>query len=468
MVCANAYACYGAGVSPVVADFGYGVLALLALIFVIVACVPVLWSFGAWGAVERGPTQATEHDAHRGSPLPPNPAAPAIARAAEAEPQHSFSLIVPARHEEQVLAATVQRLARLDHPDFEVLVVVGHDDTPTLAVAETVARQWPALVRLVVDHSMPKSKPASLNTGLAVATKEFVGVFDAEDEVATDVLRWVDLVISESQADVVQAGVQLVTIGDRWFSARNCLEYLLWFQSRLVSHTRHGFVPLGGNTVFVRRSLLTRLGGWDASCLAEDCELGIRLSAAGARIAVATDPALATREETPRTAGAFVRQRSRWNQGYLQVLQAGYWRRFPSRRQRLLALFVLAFPYFQGASTVLTPFLIGIGAVAKVPLPLALWLYAPLLAFGTETLLEAFALRELARTFHLSVSWRDTFRVIWSTVPYLVLLGLASLRATWRQLRGHTNWEKTAHAGTHRELRAPRAALGPAAVIEGA
>ena len=55
------------------------------------------------------------------------------------EPQLSFSLIVPARHEEVVLADTVRRLLQQDHPELEVLIVVGDDDPGTAAVAERLA-----------------------------------------------------------------------------------------------------------------------------------------------------------------------------------------------------------------------------------------------------------------------------------------------------------------------------------------
>jgi len=436
-------------------DFAFGVLAALALFFVTIVVVPAFWSFSAWAVPD-------DWDRHRdpSAPSADPRSLPGSARAAEAEPRHSFSLIVPARHEERVLGATIARLARLDHPDYEIVVVVGDDDPPTALVAAEAARRWPERVRMVVDRSVPKSKPAGLNTGLRHATKEIVGVFDAEDDVAVDILRWVDLVFQETSADVVQGGVQLTTIGNRWFSARNCLEYLLWFQSRLRAHARHGFVPLGGNTVFARRSLLLEAGGWDPNCLAEDCELGLRLSAARAHIVVATDPTLATREETPETVAQFVRQRTRWNQGYLQVLRTGSWRQLPTRRQRFMAGFVLGFPFLQGAMAVLTPVLIGIGSVTKLPLPLALWMYAPLLAFAAETVLEAAALRELALSFSLKASWRDTFRVVWSALPYLALLSFAALRASWREARGHRNWEKTSHLGAHRSLDAVRLAIG--------
>ena len=98
-------------------------------------------------------------------------------------PQLSFSLIVPARHEEAVLADTVRRLLCQDHPFVEVLVVVGDDDPGTAAVAYELAEQDPRVV-VIVDDSVPKNKPKALNRALAHCTGEITGVFDAEDEVA--------------------------------------------------------------------------------------------------------------------------------------------------------------------------------------------------------------------------------------------------------------------------------------------
>src|SRR5438105_14014870 len=60
---------------------------------------------------------------------------------ARERPSLSFSLIVPARHEEAVLGQTLSQLVALDHPAYEVIVVVGHDDDGTREVAERVAAE---------------------------------------------------------------------------------------------------------------------------------------------------------------------------------------------------------------------------------------------------------------------------------------------------------------------------------------
>jgi cellulose synthase/poly-beta-1,6-N-acetylglucosamine synthase-like glycosyltransferase len=365
-------------------------------------------------------------------------------------PQLSFSLIVPARHEEAVLGETLVRLARLDHPAFEVVAVVGHDDDGTRAVAEAVAHQHPDHVRVVVDHSWPKNKPKALNAALGECRGDVVGVFDAEDEVDRRLLRQVDTCFSTTDAHVVQGGVQLVNFHSSWYSLRNCLEYFFWFRSRLHFHAQHRFIPLGGNTVFIRRDVLQALDGWDPECLAEDCELGVRLSALGARVEVAYDPALVTREETPGSLGSLFKQRTRWNQGFLQVLRKGEWRRLPTRRQRLLARYTLAMPFLQAFTGVAMPLSIASMLWLQVPVGIALLSFLPAIPTLAALAFEVAGLREFGRLYYVRPTARDYVRLVAGTFVYQVILAGAALRAVFRELRGVRGWEKTAHVGAHR------------------
>jgi cellulose synthase/poly-beta-1,6-N-acetylglucosamine synthase-like glycosyltransferase len=304
---------------------------------------------------------------------------------------------------------------------------------------------------VLVDASRPESKPRALNRALPECRGEVVGVFDAEDVVHAGLLSRVDALFDETGAHIVQAGVQLVDYWSSWYAVRNCLEYYFWFRSRLHFHADARFIPLGGNTVFVRTELLRRAGGWDADCLAEDCELGVRLSAARARVAVAYEPALATLEETPPTLGGFFRQRTRWNQSFLQVLRKGHWRRLETRRQRLLARYTLAMPFLQAFTGVLIPLSVLSIVVLDVPVVLALFSFVPLVVTAVTVAVEVVGLSDLRRLFGGPASRRDVVRLVVGAPPYQVLLAAAALRAVWRELRGRTNWEKTAHAGSHLE-----------------
>jgi glycosyltransferase XagB len=364
------------------------------------------------------------------------------------EPAHSFSLIVPARHEEEVLEATLSRLLTSDHPAFEVLVVVGTDDPGTRAVAERVGNRHPELVKVVLDRSWPKSKPKALNAALPYCAGTITGVFDAEDYVHPRLLQRVDQRFQRTNADVVQAGVQLMNLHSSWLTVRNVLEYYFWFRSRLHVHARHGFVPLGGNTVFIRTEVLRAVSGWDPECLAEDCELGVRLSALGARTVVVYEPELVTREECPPTLTAFARQRTRWNQGYLQTLSRGYWRRLPFR-QRALGAYILAMPYLMAIAWLLIPVAMVTAIALKAPVPITLVSFLPAVPLLSMLAIELAGLGDFCREYGERASARDYVRLVVGLPLYQAVLAFAAARAVARELRGDRGWEKTAHPGLH-------------------
>jgi glycosyltransferase XagB len=415
----------------------FGLLALFALALTAIAVTSLWWMLHAW----RTPASLLA----TGFPT------------SDTAPQHSFSLIVPARHEEAVLGATLERLAGSHHPHFEVLAVVGDDDPDTRAVAEQAAARHPDRIRVLVDHSQPKNKPKALNTALSACAGTVTAVFDAEDEVHPELLRHVDARFCDTGADVVQGGVQLMNYRSSWYALRNVLEYYFWFRSRLHFHAQQRFIPLGGNTVFIRTDGLREVGGWDPDCLAEDCEIGVRLSSRGAKVAVAYDPDLVTREETPGSVRELFKQRTRWNQGFLQVLRKGEWRRLPTMRQRLLARYTLAMPFLQAFTGVLIPVSLVTMILLDLPVLAALITFVPLVATLAALAVEAAGLGEFCRSYGHRARLLDYLRLLVGTFPYHLLLGAAALRAVLRERRGERGWEKTAHVGAHRTAGAGQA-----------
>jgi hypothetical protein len=233
-----------------------------------------------------------------------------------------------------------------------------------------------------------------------------------------------------------------------WLTVRNVLEYYFWFRSRLHFHARQGFIPLGGNTVFIRTEVLRAVSGWDPECLAEDCELGVRLSALGAHTAVFYEPELVTREECPPTLGAFARQRTRWNQGFLQTLSKGYWRRLPLR-QRALGVYTLAMPYLMAVVWLTIPIAIATALLVKAPVPITLVSFLPALPLVSTLAVELVGLSDFCRAYGERASARDYTRLIVGALLYQAVLAFAAVRAVARELRGDRGWEKTAHTGLH-------------------
>ena len=365
----------------------------------------------------------------------------------------SMAILVPARHEEQVLTETLLKLCQQGYPELKVVAIIGHDDPETLVAAEAAAYLYPETVSIVIDHSWPKSKPKALASALPVVDADIVGVIDAEDDVAAGLCRRVaGEFLADPAIDVVQGGVHLVNLNGPWFAIRNAVEYVLWYSSRLPYQARLGFIPIGGNTCFFRWSAVLAVGGWDREALAEDADIGVRLAAAGAKVAVRYDEDLATREECPTSTSGLVKQRVRWYQGFIQIIRKREWRSL-SRRHQLLAMVTLAAPLLQFLSALMLPgVLLFVGLTRSLSVDLVLAAFVPLFVELVALVLEVDALIRLRRAEGGGkVRVRDVFWLVVSIIPYQLMMGLALITAAVREIRGNHSWAKTDHVGSHRK-----------------
>src|SRR5207237_1147328 len=78
------------------------------------------------------------------------------------------------------------------------------------------------------------------------------------------------------------------------------------------------------------------------------------------------------------------RQRTRWHQGFMQVLQKGDWLRLPLLRQRLLAGYTLAFPFIQAFLMLLWPVMLVGAFFVRLPVPVVMMAFLPLYALGFQ------------------------------------------------------------------------------------
>ena len=374
------------------------------------------------------------------------------------EPRISFTIMLPARHEEAVYRETLQKVYNLNYPRrlVQIMAICREDDPGTIAEAQAkISELRDPNMQLVIFNDKPINKPHGLNLALQVARGDVVTIFDAEDEPHPEILNIINTIMLNEGVDVVQSGVQLMNHNTRWFCFLNVLEYFFWFKSSLHFFERLGMTPLGGNTVFVRRDLMEHLGGWDEKCLTEDADLGIRLSIEGARVRIVYDDEFVTREETPHTIEQFIKQRTRWNQGFIQILFKGIWLKLPTLQKRLLALYVLILPEVQSFFALMLPISVALFFFAKLPVWMALLTFMPLYCFILQVFIDLAGLHEFVKVHGRPWRWREAFMQVLAFFPYQILLGIGAMRAVIRAIQGATNWEKTAHIGQHRGNVAP-------------
>lgn len=376
-------------------------------------------------------------------------------------PQEKIAIIVPARHESAVLAGTLRQLARQTHPNVQIISVMCDDDYDTLRVAYDVAATDPriSVVEYPLLPGVKPSKPKQLNYVLRQIKDQgftVIGIVDAEDTVHPELLLRIDAAFRDPEVGIVQGGVQLMNHHSSWYSLHNVLEYYRWFNSAMAFQSDIGFMPLGGNTIFVRHNLLQKTNGWPET-LTEDCSLGVLVSSrfrnsdVPTKTAVYYEPWLATREETPDSLKGLFKQRVRWNQGFFHEWRKGVWHELPSLRQRLLAGYVLLGPVLLAAISVFMLASLAAVIFLNAPVGLVLLMYLPLIPVILLAILNAVFLYDFGKAFERKVSLKQ-YAVLFATqIAYQVVLNAAAFWSVVRELRGDQSWYKTPHSGLHRD-----------------
>ena len=372
---------------------------------------------------------------------------------AATSPKHTFSLIIPAKNEANVIGQTIATITKQQYPEylFEVLVIIPSDDIATLNAADSAINTAGVNnIRIIPVDGAPHSKAYSLNLGIQLAKHDYIGIFDAEDEPNSEILQKInDYLVMHPQTHAVQAPVHLTNLNSNWFSSLNAVEYYFWFRSVLPYLKQGNTIPLGGNTIFIHKQTLKSIGGYDEACLTEDAELGIRLSSISANIGVIADSAFATREETPADEMGLIRQRSRWDQGYLQVLVKGSWTALPLKQQ-LMTVYILTQPIFRHLSFLNMVFAPLLSSLGIIPLWIALLSFIPGYFLLIQLSLYCLGLSDLSKIHHVHVSPLRYVYLLLSFVPYQALLSLATLRALGKIFAGNYTWDKTTHNNFHR------------------
>ncbi|KIN66815.1 N-acetylglucosaminyltransferase [Sulfitobacter donghicola DSW-25 = KCTC 12864 = JCM 14565] len=229
------------------------------------------------------------------------------------------SVLVPLLKEEEIAGKLIQRLSRLTYPKSlleVVLVLEAHDTITKETIARTEMPNWISVVEVPTEGKLT-TKPRALNYALDFCQGSIIGVWDAEDAPEPDQIEKVVTRFHEAPENVacVQGMLDYYNPRANWLARCFSIEYATWWRMILPGIAQLGLViPLGGTTLFFRRDILEKLGGWDAHNVTEDADLGIRL----ARHGYVTEliPTV-TYEEANCRAWPWVKQRSRWLKGFL-------------------------------------------------------------------------------------------------------------------------------------------------------
>lgn len=366
-------------------------------------------------------------------------------------PPPIVTLLLPLYRESGMISGLIEMLEAIDYPPelLDVLLLVEECDGDT---RDTLGRHdLPPWVRvIVVPGGSPRTKPRALNHAFEFCRGEIIGILDAEDHPAPDQIRTVVDVIRKAPPDVACVQCQLGYFNDRqnWLSRCFQLEYAIWFDVLL-----RGFqclrlpIPLGGTSVYLRRSALREVGAWDAHNVTEDADLGMRLARSGFRCLVSRSLTL---EEANCRVLPWIRQRSRWLKGYLLTWLSHM--RAPVQLWRDIGMrgFIgLNLLFLGAAATYLAAPLFWIAIICWVTTGETVWSEAVpgwavwpagvSLAVGQITMLACAALAMRRRKTLDMVLWVPTLPLYWT------LGAIAAWKAVFELIFAPYYWDKTEH-----------------------
>ncbi|OIQ36475.1 MAG: glycosyl transferase [Roseobacter sp. MedPE-SW] len=365
-----------------------------------------------------------------------------------------ISMLVPLYKEAEISSALLKRLARLTYPQdrMEVLLVLEEGDQLTReTLSEATLPHWVSAIEVPAWGEL-RTKPRAMNYALNFCKGDIIGVWDAEDAPQPDQLLKVAAGFATAPPEVAcfQGVLDYYNPRANWISRCFTLEYASWFRIVLQGIARLNLVvPLGGTTMFVRRSVLDRLGGWDAHNVTEDADLGVRLYYAGYRTRMLPT---ATYEEASCHLPAWIRQRSRWLKGFMATYLVHM--RHPLHLARRLgwAGFLGFQAFFLGTigQFLLAPFLWTYWLVfLGLPHPSASVLPDLLLFLGVSSLLFFEALGISIAVFGAFASGRPKLALWAPLLPIYYLMGpIAVYKALYELLYNPFFWDKTSH-GMH-------------------
>ena len=230
-----------------------------------------------------------------------------------------------------MVIATIDSLLALDWPALEIIVVDNNTRDPALwqpvqahvqwRQAQLATRASSAALRFVHLPHWPGFKAGALNHALALTDPraQWIAVVDADYVVSPDWLRAVAGHFDDPATVVVQCPQAHRNWRDSRLARMMNFEFDSFFRIGMHHRAARNALVQHGTMTLVRREALQAVGGWDADCICEDTELGLRLLRAGGRV-VYVDEVLGT-GLLPADFAAYQRQRRRWAQGGMQILR---------------------------------------------------------------------------------------------------------------------------------------------------
>ena len=248
------------------------------------------------------------------------------------------SIHVPCYNEPpHMVMQTLDALARLDYPNFEVLLLDNNTKDPAVwRPVEEYCRKLGPRFRFFHLDNWPGYKAGALNFGLdqTAPDAEHIAVIDSDYQVHPDWLKATIPHFARPEVGFVQSPQDYRDWAGDLFQRMINWEYAGFFHIGMIQRNERNAIIQHGTMTIIRKSALEEVGRWGEWCITEDADLGLRLFEHGYEAVYM--PESYGKGLVPDSFNAYKTQRFRWAYGAVQILKH-HWRELMPGAKRLTA-----------------------------------------------------------------------------------------------------------------------------------
>ena len=230
-------------------------------------------------------------------------------------PDLSVSVLLPGHNEADNLRKSVMSIREQTVQPSQIVIV---DDGSTDGMSKIAAQlRSEGLADVVLSTSRRGGKSAAANLGLGVCTGDIILIADADTTYDRDAFENLLREFADPRVGAVAGNLGVRNPYDSIVARLQAIQYLISISlGRRITDTLGILYIVSGAFGAFRRDALAGVGAWDVGP-GEDADITMKLRRAGWKVRFAPDAWGLT--DVPVSAGAFARQRLRWNRSVIRI-----------------------------------------------------------------------------------------------------------------------------------------------------
>ncbi len=247
-----------------------------------------------------------------------------------------ISILVPCFNEGENANETLDTAAAVDYPEFEVIAINDGSRDNTAEVLDRVAARIPKL--RVVHLASNQGKATALNAGALLARHELLTCIDGDALLDPQALRWIARVFRRGDIGGM-AGNARIRNRTTLLGKLQVGEFASIIGLIRRAQTMYGrLFTVSGVICAFRKRALAEAGWWSPRTITDDIDVTWRVQMAGWRVIY--EPNAIVWILMPETLRGLWRQRLRWAEGGVQMMQAFFRPMLAGRAPSLLPTYL--------------------------------------------------------------------------------------------------------------------------------